>query len=86
VQPRKYAKEPDGFSKLPGLTNNQRYLFIPNLLAKMKYKTLTVDVFPPPSLQDFDVRIEYRCNTCIIAKEPSAGTVSISRPYLRGSK
>ena len=74
----KYAKEPNGFSKLPGLTNNQRYLFIPDLLARLAYKTLSVEVIPPPSEQGFLVGIEYRCHTCIIATEPSAGIVHIS--------
>jgi hypothetical protein len=75
-----YATEPNGLSNLPGLGENQRYLFMHDLLAKMAYKTLSVDVIPPPLAKTFLVGIEYRCHTCIIAKEPSAGTVHISQP------
>jgi hypothetical protein len=75
----RFAKEPEGLSKLPGLRDTQRYLYIHDLLAKMAYKTLSVDVIPPPSLQSFFVGIEYRCHTCIIAKQPSGGLVHILR-------
>jgi hypothetical protein len=75
----KYAKEPDGLSKLSGLKDTQRYLYMHDLLAKMAYKTLSVDVIPPPLVQGFFVGIEYRCHTCIIPKGPSDGVVHISR-------
>lgn len=75
----KYAKEPDGLKVLPGLRDTQRYLYMHDLLAKTSYKTLNVDVIPPPLLQSFSVGIEYRCHTCVIAKQPSFGTVHILR-------
>jgi hypothetical protein len=75
----KYAKEPDGLQKLPGLKDTQRYLYMRNLLAKMAYKTLSVDIIPPPFVQGFSVGIEYRCHTCVILKQPSGGTIHIVR-------
>jgi hypothetical protein len=75
----KYAKEPSELSKLPGLADTQRYLQIHDLLAKEAYKTLSVDVIPPDSEQQFLVGIEYRCHTCVIPKEPSSGMVRIAR-------
>jgi hypothetical protein len=75
----KYAKEPDGLSKLPGLMETQRYLYLHDLLAKMAYKTLSVDVIPPPLVQSFFVGIEYRCHTCVITHKPLGGVVHISR-------
>ena len=75
----RYAKEPDGLKKLPGLADTQRYLFIRGLLAKMAYKMTSVDVIPPPSVEGFLVGIEYRCHTCVIPKQPSGGMVHILR-------
>ncbi len=75
----RYAKEPDGLGKLPGLADTQRYLYMRDLLAKMAYKILSVDVIPPPLVQTFFVGIEYRCHTCVIAKQPSSGLVRILR-------
>jgi hypothetical protein len=75
----KFAKEPDGLSKLPGLQDNQRYVYLHDLLAKMTYKTLSVDVIPPPLAAAFAVGFEYRCHTCIIAKQVVGGTVHIQR-------
>jgi hypothetical protein len=73
----RYAKEPDGLQKLPGLTDAQRYLYMHDLLAKMAYKTLSVDVIPPPLVQNFLVGIEYRCHTCVIPQQLSSGMVHI---------
>jgi hypothetical protein len=73
----KFAKEPDGLSKLGGLTDRQRYVYIKDLLARMAYQTLSVDVIPPPEVRNFLIGIEYRCHTCIIPKEPSSGMVHI---------
>jgi hypothetical protein len=75
----RYAKEPDRLTKLAGLRDNQRYLFMRNLLAKMAYKTLSVEVIPSPILQSFSVGIEYRCHTCVIPNKPSFGMVHILR-------
>jgi hypothetical protein len=75
----RYAKEPDGLKKLPGLGDTQRYLYIRDILAKMAYKTMEVDVIPPPLDQSFLVGIEYRCHTCVIPKQPSSGIIHILR-------
>lgn len=73
----RYAKEPDGLQKLPGLADNQRYLFMRDLLAKTTYRTLSVDVIPPPLAPSFSVGIEYRCHTCVLSQQPSIGVVHI---------
>jgi hypothetical protein len=75
----KFAKEPDGLSKLPGLRENQRYLYLPDLLAKEADKVLSVDVIPPPLVGAFNVGFEYRCHTCIIPMHTTEGTVHILR-------
>jgi hypothetical protein len=76
----KYAKEPPGLSKLPGLADTHRYLLIPRLFAMMAYRTLSVDVILPPSVQTFAVGFGYRCHTCILPTGPSQGIVHITRP------
>ncbi len=76
----KYAKEPDGLSKLPGLEETRRYLFIHNLHAMTAYETLSLDVIPPPFVQAFPVGMDYRCNACSIPKEQPKGIVHILRP------
>jgi hypothetical protein len=75
----KFAKEPDGLNKLPGLRDNQRYVYLPDLLAKEANRVLSVDVIPPPFVGAFDVGFEYRCHTCIIPKQVVSGTVHILR-------
>lgn len=75
----RYAKEPEGLKKLPGLSETQRYLYMNNLLAKTAYRTLSVDVLPPPLTEGFFVGIEYRCHTCVLPKQPSGGIVHILR-------
>jgi len=75
----RYAKEPEGLQNLAGLSENQRYLYMKDLLARTSYKTLSVDVIPPPSVQTFLVGVEYRCHTCVIENQPSSGTVHILR-------
>jgi hypothetical protein len=75
----KYAKEPEGLKKLTGLADTQRHLYMNDLLAKSAYKTLSVDVIPPPLVQSFFVGIEYRCHTCVLPKQPSGGMVHMLR-------
>jgi hypothetical protein len=75
----RYGKEPDGLTKLAGLRDTVRYLFIPDLLAKSVYKTLSVEVIPPPLVQSFLVGISYRCHSCTIPKQASTGMVHIMR-------
>jgi len=75
----KFAKEPEGFSKLPGLADTSRYLFLSNLLAQMAYKRVGLDIIPPSLTGNFQISIQYRCHTCIIARTKPTLTVHMLR-------
>src|SRR5882762_4749015 len=75
----KFAKEPEGFSKLPGLPDTERYLYLPHLLARTKFMTFSVDVMPPASAEGFFVGIIYRCHTCAVPPHASSGIVHVLR-------
>jgi len=78
----KYAKEPEGLQKLTGMTDTQRYLLLPHMQPLQAYKTISLDIIPPPLPLplSFPVGFIYRCTTCVLQKNAVAGTVHISRP------
>lgn len=77
----KFAKEPQGLAKVPGLKESQRYLSLHDLLAKSVSNVLSVDVTPPPPsfAPSFMVGVQYRCHTCVLNRGLVGGTVHFSR-------
>jgi hypothetical protein len=75
----KYAKEPDGMEKDIGLVNQEttRLWNVPRIEPMQGWKTMSIDVVPPPKLSTFPLGFSYRCSTCILTKELSLGTVHI---------
>jgi hypothetical protein len=79
----RYAKEPSGLSKLPGMGKTLRFLSINNLHALEAYQTISVDIAPPPGISQMPIGFSYRCRTCGIHPgiTPEAmGTIRIERP------
>lgn len=75
----KFAKEPQGYSRLPGETETQRHRSIDFILPMVNYQTQGVDIMPPTDLDTFDVGIVYRCLTCAVLTGPCKGTVHLNR-------
>jgi hypothetical protein len=75
----KYAKEPEGTTKDPALFNQQtiRILSVPHLGPLQSWKTISLDVIPPPAAKFFLVGYEYRCQTCVLSQQARTGTVHV---------
>jgi hypothetical protein len=70
----KFAKEPLGFSKLPGQKDTERYQKFDRILPVTALAVMTADV-TAPDIPVFNVGIQYRCRTCVISREASLGRV-----------
>lgn len=74
----KYAKEPDGLTKLPGQKETERYVLLNDLHAIQAYKDISLDILPPSTAGRFQIAFSYRCSTCILQMEPSQAYVHIA--------
>jgi hypothetical protein len=63
---RKFAKEPTGFSRLPGAPDTERNAPIQRVLARSVTEMRSIDVTVPSAFHDFDLAFTYRCHTCAI--------------------
>jgi hypothetical protein len=75
----KFAKEPQGLTRLAGMEDRTRFLFLTRIHAKEAYFAISLDVIPPPSVENFTVGFEYRCNTCVLPTGAVTGIVHIAR-------
>ena len=75
----KFAREPAGFKKLQGLSDSHRYMAFTHILPYVAFYTLSADVIPPHSIENFQVGVYYRCKTCTVNREPLRGLVHIAR-------
>lgn len=73
----KFAKEPQGLTKLPGGRETERVVFLSDLHAMEGYKTISLDVIPP-LVQQFPVGVVFRCRTCVLKIGAITGTVHIA--------
>ena len=78
----KFAKEPPGFTKLDGQSDNERNQVFQRILARTHIPDMTADIIMPKN-QNFTMGITYRCHTCILSSEPSMGTVLVSGSILK---
>jgi hypothetical protein len=70
----KFAKEPPGFSRLPGQKDTERYQKFDRILPVTALAVMTADV-TAPDIPVFNVGIYYRCRTCVVSREVSLGRV-----------
>jgi hypothetical protein len=62
----KFAKEPTGFTRLPGTPDTERNSPIQRILARSVTEMRSIDVSVPAAFHDFDMAFNYRCHTCAI--------------------
>jgi len=63
----RYAREPDGFQKLPGMEEHQRYRKFFGINAGIGLADMRVEVIPPPPglvSGFFQISFNYACRTC----------------------
>jgi hypothetical protein len=78
----KYAKEPDGFTKLKLMTESERFLPIPHLHALEALNPIGVDMIVPRGATRIVVGFSYRCNACSLhvgLTAATSGTINIDR-------
>jgi hypothetical protein len=74
----KFAKEPEGFRRLPGQSDKRRTMPFDRIFAQIQMHTLSLDVIPPPT-KGFAIEVAYRCRTCVIEKQNQQGIVYVVR-------
>jgi len=62
----KFAKEPSGFSRVPGSRETERNALFQRLLAKSVSEMRSVDVNVPVAFHEFEIAFTYRCHTCVV--------------------
>ncbi len=82
----RFAKEPEGFKKLPGDPDTQRFIALPQIHAREFLRPISADIIVPATMSQFSMGITYRCNTCVLPREASVGTVHVVRAFLRPAK
>ncbi len=78
----KYAREPVGFSKLPGFSEATRFLGV-TIHAKEAFQTTSLDIIPPAGTENIEVGFTYRCHACVLhlgVNPNTAGIIHIVRP------
>jgi hypothetical protein len=74
-----YAKEPEGFKKLAGRPERERYFGFARLGALADLPSTRIDVVVPKDVRIFEIGIMYRCATCEIpqSNEGLSGTIHV---------
>jgi len=76
----RFAKEPAGFTTIPGERETQRYMTFDHIFHVSHTVTMDVDVTPLPDAPSFKMGVIYRCRTCVADAGVILGTVYVSRP------
>jgi hypothetical protein len=82
----RFAKEPEGFKKVPGNPDTQRFIALPQIHALEFLRPISTNIVVPGTMSQFSMGITYRCNTCVLTREASLGTVHVTRDFLRPVK
>jgi hypothetical protein len=76
----KFATEPAGTVKAPGMTDAHRFFTnFPSLLARESTETYSVDVIPPAGALTFMIGFTYRCHPCVLHEEVSSLIIHIAQ-------
>ena len=78
----RFAKEPQGFTKLEGRPDTERYVSFAKIPAKSQGPILgKIDMLIPPGFANLQVGINYRCHTCELSQSMTGlmGTIHILR-------
>jgi len=77
----KFAKEPEGFTRQPDLPDTDRWRAITAIHAS-EHVLMSVDIIPSPTMTNFKIGIQYRCDTCTLDEIPTLGTIHLMRDFL----
>lgn len=75
----KFAKEPEGFTRIPGSRETERNYVYGDAPARGGAAELAADIIPPPGASRFDIRLRYRCKTCVLEPDGTEGIINIQR-------
>ena len=75
----KFAKEPEGFTRIPGARETERNHLYGDAPARGAVADLAADVIPPPGASGFGIRLRYLCKTCVLEPDGTEGTIHIQR-------
>lgn len=75
----KFAKEPEGFIKVPASADTVRNYVYGDMPAAGAFRNLVVDIIPPPNASAFNVQVWYRCKTCVIDRFGTIGTIHLMK-------
>lgn len=75
----KFAKEPEGFTRIAGSPETERNYIYGDAPARGHYAELAADIIPPLNVTAFEIRVRYRCKTCILEANGTTGTIHIQR-------
>lgn len=67
----KFAKEPAGFTKLPGQNDQLRHMEFARIHSHTFLSTHSADIITPPGVRDVALAMHFRCNTCVRETELS---------------
>ncbi len=82
----KFAREVEGFTKLAGQLDTQRFINLPQIHALECLRTIEVDIIVPVTLSTFQIGLMYRCHSCVLPTEVTKGTVHVTRDFVRTPK
>jgi hypothetical protein len=75
----KFAKEPEGFTRISGSPETERNHIYGDAPAQGVVAELAADVIPPANTAAFNIRLRYRCKTCVLETSGTEGTIHIQR-------
>ena len=75
----KFAKEPDGFTRVAGSRETERHHLYGDMPPRGAYAELALDIIPPPGVGAFDIKAVYRCKTCILEAAGTIGRIHLQR-------
>ena len=75
----KFAKEPEGFTRIPGSRDTERNHIYGDAPARGAVADLAADVIPPANTAAFNIRLRYRCKTCVLEANGTEGMIHIQR-------
>ena len=81
-----FAKDPEGFTKLPGSPDTQRFIALPQIHAFEALRAIATDITVPPTASAVNVGILYRCNTCVLTRDYYSGVVHLRRDFIKPEK
>lgn len=77
----KYVKEPEGFTKLEGRSETERYTIFAKIPAHSQYSLAKLDISVPDAAPFIPIGMMYRCHTCELprSREGLEGTIRLLR-------